>query len=82
MTLAEFRRLTAHLAGERELLCAGAEIGILWHDEVDIVSVDDDRGWSINLDDDATVIYGHDFRGESDAMRPPELTEREKCDSN
>ncbi len=38
MTLAEFRRLTAHLAGERELLCAGAgtNIGddgvVLWPD--------------------------------------------------
>ena len=41
MTLAEFRRLTAHLAGERELLCAGAEINIVWHDETDAVSIDD-----------------------------------------
>lgn len=41
MTLAEFRRLTAQLDGERELLCAGAEINIVWHDEADYVSIDD-----------------------------------------
>ena len=41
MTLAEFRKLTSHLAGERELLCAGAPVGLLWHDERACVSIDD-----------------------------------------
>jgi hypothetical protein len=47
MTLAEFRRLTAHLAGERELLCAGVPVGLLWHDETDVVSIDDDAMYPI-----------------------------------
>ncbi len=54
MTLAEFRRLTAHLAGERELLCAGAEINIVWHDETDAVSIDD--GY-VDVDDHGVVLW-------------------------
>ena len=58
MTLTEFRKLTAHLAGERELLCAGAPVGLLWHDGVDVVSIDDDRMFLIEEEqEDATVLH-------------------------
>ena len=57
LTLAEFRRATAHLAGERVLLCAGKEVRILWHDEVDAVSIDDGDP---KLGGDAVVLQQSD----------------------
>lgn len=56
MTLAEFRRLTAHLDGERELLCAGAEVGVIWTDD-NTVSVDEEHFWVERECPDATVLY-------------------------
>lgn len=55
MTLREFRALTAHLGGERELLCAGAEIAIVWCNESNYVVIDDGAP---DLPADATVLYG------------------------
>ena len=55
MTLAEFRRLTAHLGGTRELLAAGASVGVLWHDEVGNVSIDDDE--TLPPTDGVTVLF-------------------------
>ena len=57
MTLAEFRRLTAHLAGERQLLCAGAPVRILWHDEVDSVAIDDGSPFLDGCEDEHTILY-------------------------
>jgi len=54
MTLAEFRRLTDHLAGELELLCAGAPIRIVLHD-TDAVSIDD--SYIPDDDDDRVVLW-------------------------
>lgn len=54
MTLADFRALTAHLEGERELRCAGVPVNILWHEEGDIVSFDDGPP---DLPADAIVLY-------------------------
>ena len=64
MTLGEFRRLTAHLPGERELLCAGAEIKIVWHNSpwglapddgfVPMVSIDDG---DVEHDEHAVVLW-------------------------
>lgn len=66
LTLGEFRSLTAHLDGDRELLCAGASVGILWHDEDDCVSIDDAH-W-LDLDgQDATVLHGSLAADEDDA---------------
>ena len=55
MLLSEFRSLTEHLDGELELLCAGAPIGLLWHDEGAVVSIDDEALYE--LDEDAVVLY-------------------------
>ena len=57
MTLAEFRAKTAHLGGSRELLCAGAPVGILWHDENGNVSIDDDETLVMEPNDRPTVLY-------------------------
>ena len=57
MTLAEFRRLTSHLAGERELLCAGAPVGLLWHDERACVSIDDEAGYQLGDEPSVVVLF-------------------------
>ena len=54
MTLAEFRRLTAHLSGDLEFYCAGADIGLLWHRD-DYLSIDDDASYP--LEGDFTVLF-------------------------
>ena len=56
MTLAEFRELTAHLDGDLEFYCAGADIGLLWHNDA-AVSIDDDGCYPLDEDEDATVLY-------------------------
>ena len=55
MNLDDFRTLTERLNGERELLCAGAPVNILSHDEGVHVSIDDGEP---NLPADATLLYG------------------------
>lgn len=54
MTLAEFRKLTAHLPGDLEFCCAGGEIRILWHHET-TVSIDD--GLDFELPWDASILF-------------------------
>ena len=54
MTLEEFRNATAHLSGDLEFLCAGGEIGLLWHDD-GFVSIDDDAVYL--LEDGKTVLF-------------------------
>jgi uncharacterized protein YecE (DUF72 family) len=41
MNLATFRRLTANLSGDLEMLCAGAKVWSLWHNE-NYVSIDNE----------------------------------------
>jgi hypothetical protein len=41
MTLTEFRKVTAHLAGERELLCAGAPVEMVCYTDDDKASVNE-----------------------------------------
>ena len=57
MTLAEFRRQTAHLAGERELLSAGESVAVLWYSDDDKVSID---GGDPDLDTDTDVVLFRD----------------------
>ena len=53
MTLGHFKRLTAHLDEDLELLCAGAELAIVWHDD-QYLSFDDGDP---ELDDSAVVLW-------------------------
>lgn len=55
MTLDEFRELTAHLDGKHELLCAGADVGLCWHND-DYVSIDDEANYDL-VDDDSVVLF-------------------------
>ena len=57
MTLTQFRILTAHLEGDMELLCAGADIGLLWHDDR-AVSIDNDASYP--LEGEHTVLHRDD----------------------
>ncbi len=57
MTLQHCRDATAHLSGDLELLCAGASIGIVWHDD-DHISIDDEAGIASNLEDSDSILYG------------------------
>lgn len=62
MKLATFRRLTAHLPDDLEMLCAGAEVCVLWHDE-NHVSIDDGL---LELDETHVVLHGHYMNCESE----------------
>ena len=55
MTLAEFRKLTAHLDGDMELTAGGGDVVIVWHDQRS-VSIDDGMPW-LDDEDNATVIF-------------------------
>ena len=64
MTLAEFRRLTAHLRGDAELYCGGARVGAVWCDldEIAYVTVDDDAAYAAVAEEEGHKIL---FREET-----------------
>lgn len=47
MTLAEFRKMTANLPGDVEMLCGGVRTGAVWCDEDELahVTIDDDEDY-------------------------------------
>ena len=57
MTLTEFRKLTAHLVGDRALMCAGVPVGILLHDETGNISIDDDETLPMDPEGYPTVLF-------------------------